>query len=857
MNLNNASLFSMSVYNDLEVGETGPYGSTVIRSVVSGDFAAVAFYVASTNEVVVAYRGTDDQEGEFGDKLTGWPIGIGLYGLPETQADKAFAFYNDVLADIADPAHPAHVASTASISFTGHSLGGGLAGLVSSFAGKPAFVFDSMPFTDAATNLHADVTGPDAANFSYWSALAFPDGQPHEPSFSLVQAASMGGEVLSDLRYGRNFTIPTTIGGVVISSGHDAQTIVQNELYGGTLTDPVDLHSMGLLAIALHGGLQHSEDEKAGADAFYQYLFDASFASGLGFASTTALQDALAHSLSEGTSSLDSFFSDMTIIGNILRTGFSPYADALARMSITHAVHVATENGNLRSGLIEVRDGYANIALTGVHDAEAMVLDLLQYSSSAFGGATFDVPLSGHTNLAVELSGYGGEVHLGPGGTLYFGSLYDDDIYGSASADFIVSLGSDSQFSDTIRGGGGNDTILASSGNGEITGGAGNDTINGGAGTDKAFYSGNIADYGIAVVGSKIVLTDTMADRDGVDTLTGIEELFFDDGSIIVANLPKAPTSFDIDVASDLHTHIARLGVRAVASLTNVVDVDGGTNRLEIDAENTDAVILPYLQAGGSNLYFLDDVPAGSYQVGLRTYDAVNGVRSETQVVSIGVQENTAPTGVWWESGGTLNENPADGALVGYLRVADADTSFNNGYGEVFAFSMIGDYGQTYGVSLAGPGRFKISVLDGGNVDYERDNSPTLTFKVTDIAGHQRTFDVDISVANTANTSWMETAAGTASMTRTRNGGSQDDYMDASIFNGKYTLNGGAGGDTLIGGKNNDTINGGVGNDIMRGNGGNDRFESYSGSDTIYGGLGTTSWISLRSIGRNMSTMRI
>ena len=848
MNLNSASLFSMFVYGDHAIGEPGPYGSTIIGEQKDGAFYALAFYLPDTNEVVVAYRGTDD-DGWTGDKPTGWPIGVGLYGLPETQAEKAFAFYNDVLADIADPSHPAHVASTASISFTGHSLGGGLAGLVSSLNHKPAYVFDAMPFVDSANNLYGDVTGENAASHTYWSTLAFPNGVPQEPSFAQVQAASMAGEALSGFRYGMSIPVP---GGFVISSGHDAQVIMQNELIGGTLTDPNELHSMGLLAIALHGGLQHTEDEKSGGNAIYKYLFDGSFASGLGFATTTALQDALAYSLDDGAAALDSLFSDMAIIGNMLRTGPGLYADALARMSITHAVHVATEEGSLRSGLIEVASGYANIALTGVHDAEAMVLDLLQYSTGAFGGATFDVPLSGYANLAVELSGYGGEVHLGPGGTLYFGSLYDDDIYGSASADYIVSLGSDAQFSDTIRGGGGSDIIVASSGNDEITGGAGNDAINGGAGADKSFYSGNIADYGIAIQGTKVVLTDTVSNRDGVDTLTGIEELFFDDGSIIVANLPKAPTSFQVSYAN-VHTHIGMVAGSPfyAAALTNIVDADGGSNLMEIDASRTDASILPYLTIDGRKLLFNGIAPVGTFNIGFRTYDAANNVRSETQVVAVEVHENVAPTGVAWDmdrggNAGSILEGAVANTEVGYIRVVDENGQRAGGSGENYSIRLLGDYAHTYrlvddGDTIAGSHEHyhRVVVVDPGNVDYEFDSSPDLVLEITDIAGNVETFTLQVDVRNIADTNWKELTAGTTVQIRSKTGGNQDDKLDASVSNGTYNLYGGAGGDTLIGGKGADKLDGGVGNDTMRGNGGNDDLYALFGSDTVYGGTGS------------------
>ena len=56
----------------------------------------------------------------------------------------AFAFYNEVAGGI-DPL-------IAPITTTGHSLGGGLAGLVGSVYGKQAVLFDNMPFEFCASN---------------------------------------------------------------------------------------------------------------------------------------------------------------------------------------------------------------------------------------------------------------------------------------------------------------------------------------------------------------------------------------------------------------------------------------------------------------------------------------------------------------------------------------------------------------------------------------------------------------------------------------------------------------------------------------------------------------------------------
>lgn len=84
-------------------------------------FYAVAYDVGG--EAIISYRGTDDLLGDFffdSDTWNGYGTGFG--SSTANQAGMAFDFYNEV-SNGGDP-------RDANISTTGHSLGGGLAGLV-------------------------------------------------------------------------------------------------------------------------------------------------------------------------------------------------------------------------------------------------------------------------------------------------------------------------------------------------------------------------------------------------------------------------------------------------------------------------------------------------------------------------------------------------------------------------------------------------------------------------------------------------------------------------------------------------------------------------------------------------------
>ena len=74
----------------------------------------------------------------------------------------------------------------------------------------------------------------------------------------------------------------------------------------------------------------------------------------------------------------------------------------------------------------------------------------------------------------------------------------------------------------------GADTIQGNAFDNILQGGTGDDQIDGGAGTDTAVFSGRKAQYSIARSG----VTLQVSGPDGNDTLTNIERLRFDDGSV-------------------------------------------------------------------------------------------------------------------------------------------------------------------------------------------------------------------------------------------------------------------------------------------------------------------------------------
>ena len=101
-------------------------------------FAYGVFRNTSTNEIVISYRGTDGAKGMMGaDGINNLGLALGQSTSQAIQAAKVYAKVQELYG----------VDSAGSnISFTGHSLGGGLAGVMAVWFNRPAIVFDPAPF---------------------------------------------------------------------------------------------------------------------------------------------------------------------------------------------------------------------------------------------------------------------------------------------------------------------------------------------------------------------------------------------------------------------------------------------------------------------------------------------------------------------------------------------------------------------------------------------------------------------------------------------------------------------------------------------------------------------------------------
>lgn len=183
------------------------------------------------------------------------------------------------------------------------------------------------------------------------------------------------------------------------------------------------------------------------------------------------------------------------------------------------------------------------------------------------GGGVDTYDLSNYTtNLSINLNPGASSVfssvqlaYLG-NGHYASGNVYNTYLYNGDARSYI----------DNATGGSGNDTIIGNAiantlngglGNDTITGGGGNDTIIGGAGTDTAVYSGNEANYAISY--NSATQTFTIVDQrsgspDGTDTVTGVENVHFGDGTIasatMMGNLQPAGAGWVATIEQDFNS---------------------------------------------------------------------------------------------------------------------------------------------------------------------------------------------------------------------------------------------------------------------------------------------------------------
>jgi len=194
------------------------------------------------------------------------------------------------------------------------------------------------------------------------------------------------------------------------------------------------------------------------------------------------------------------------------------------------------------TGEISVADGH----VLDADDQENYSLNVDVLENGVSVGVTQDITISVNDEkdtINVEAADY---VNYGDAGDTLLGSALDDNsITGDTGNNLILgdndALTSSAGGNDTLNGHAGNDDIYGQGGDDVLIGGTGddylegnegNDQIFGSAGTDSVRFYGAIEDFTITYdQDNDLFSLQDMAGNEGSDTVTGVENFIFDDGT--------------------------------------------------------------------------------------------------------------------------------------------------------------------------------------------------------------------------------------------------------------------------------------------------------------------------------------
>lgn len=389
----------------------------------------------------------------------------------------------------------------------------------------------------------------------------------------------------------------------------------------------------------------------------------------------------------------------------------------------------------------------------------------------------------------------------GAGDDTYNGGDGIDTVkYTSATAAINVNLSTDSATSiaggdaahigaDTLTGieniiaGNFNDTLTGSSANNVFTGESGNDTINGGAGSDTSIYRGVKSQYVITNNDNGTwTVQDTVAGRDGADTVSNIEYLQFTDQTVTLTVAPPQTLT----------------GTSTANNLTGGADDDiliglGGIDNLN--------------GAEGSDLYVMtsasDHAAAEINDTGLSGVDEVRFTTKKASTLtlyagdrgieSVVIGTGTSPYAI--TTGATANNINAS-AVTNALAITGNNGS-NSLIGTAYADTLIGNAGNDVlnggsgtDTLIGGAGNDTYVVENFGDAISENNNEGK------DLVQSSISYILGSNLENLALTGASNINGAGNSVVNTITGNAANNILDGD--DGVDTLIGGAGNDTYI-----------------------------------------------------------
>ncbi len=862
---------STLVYNDVRGIDNRlvlPAGWTEILS-DTGSLGFTAGAYKNGDEIVIAFKGTDTiLKNATVDWLAG-NIPAGLFGIGSTQLLDAALFYEAVKA-----ANPG-----ANISFTGHSLGGGIASLMAVYFDKPATTFSEAPFLLSAVN--PIVTGIIGASLTlngiFDSDFAGFALNPLSVGLrsSNVNDFYVDGEILNYLRgpltaiYGTDTRI--TIGGASLLPGNE-------------VSNAITLHSMNLGASLLMS--QAFSDDTISLPNLLNEIFDpqlyASSPEGkvpdflihllndqirVGYDNPNGLLDRFANDI-EKLTQFDTNLKDGALGKDLIDIAIADYY--FMQSGFTQDFFNAV-SGGIGFDLQDIGTDWARNKTVVLLDNDTRQILNLDFQSGAFlsGDSVWTIQ-SGDTPLNITGASNNNDAMIGGAGS--------DTLNGGDGNDFLY-------------GGDGADTLIGGAGTDLLIGGAGDDTLNGGAGNDTYIVEGH----------------DTILDADGQgvikdkagNVINGVIEQhadgtfeFLSNAGISVtkdANLTLTLTDGSVVVIENYQD--GNLGLKLVGSASQATaltlagdfsPIQYGTDSLGNPVYHYDALgnritdpnqpgpVEDLLNGSTGNDHILsgsardlvdgkagDDLIEGGTQsdilAGGEGDDQLFGADQTDIVVAITAGNSDAPTGLKgdWLSGNSGDDFLVSGAdndvLSGGggsdLLIAGAGDDYILGDADYTAVDALGtpyfDWAVTLQTGGASGDIYQFNLVTG--VDVPPDGAADVIYAG---AGDDQVFAGagDDMVYGEGGNDTLRGESGNDILV----GGAGDDklyggeganYLDGG--DGNDVLNSGGPGSILLGGANDDDLSAAGGGNTLDGGDDNDNLVSVDGGNTLIGGAGT------------------
>ena len=499
------------------------------------------------------------------------------------------------------------------------------------------------------------------------------------------------------------------------------------------------------------------------------------------------------------------------------------------------AEYVLTDNG----------DGTITATATGLTSTISNV-EFMQFADVKL--TTADA-LAGNTGNAIATTQAGG------------GGATADALFGTSGNDRLEGLGGE----DVLWGGAGIDMLV---------GGEWDDALHGGSGWDMAKFSGNRADYDVhlGADGTVYVAHHANGGIDGIDALTGVEQLHFADQIVKIADAGATTggTMFGGEGLDETHAGTADVDVLHGRNGNDALDgadgadivrggagtdtVRGGAGDDLVDGGDGDDVIeggtgtdTAYYRRDRAD-YAVTDLGGGTYEVadlvGQEGTDRVGGVEvfrfADGDVPVADILNGNVITGT--PNADTLDGTAGDDIIDGLggndvLRGNGGDDILIGGAG---ADALDGGTGRDtvdYSNTTSGV-RVFLEGVDGGGV-WQEVNGPHgtgVTYANVFAGGtnDEAGGDSYVSIEDVVGSAHDDIVFGSAAGTRARLGDGNDWYDDAEGSTNADAVHGEGGNDHLKTGDGDDLIDGGDGDDVLRGQGGDDTIRGGAGFDTAY-----------------------